>query len=229
MLVEHTANGVSLAVIRRAQTGDLAAFGELVQACRRRTMGIIRRLIFCPEDVDDVAQEVFFRMHTSIGQLRVPESFDFWVYRLTMNGAYDYLRKRPRRRDVLMADLEQREVEVAAASASWQVLRDEQDCLRTIDYVDSLLAHLSPSDRILMVMREVEGLTLEELSSVFGVRVGVVKARLFRARNRLRQVQRGFTASGQLSAFSTQLLNPRREHPFDFSGCCGEAALRHSH
>ena len=186
-MLDYTANGVSCAVIRRAQAGDLAAFAELVQHCRRRTMGIIRRLISRPEDVDDVAQEVFYRMYVSLGRLRVPESFDFWLYRLTTNGAYDYLRKRPRLRDVLMADLEVREMDAAAASASWQILRDQQDRLRTVDTVDRLLQHLSPSDRILIVMREVEGLTMEELSLVFGVRVGAVKARLFRARNRLRE------------------------------------------
>jgi RNA polymerase sigma-70 factor (ECF subfamily) len=127
-------------------------------------------------------------MYTSIGRLREPAAFDFWLYRLTLNGAYDYLRKRPRRRDILMADLEEREVAVAAASASWQVLRDEQDRRRTIEYVDSLLENLSPADRLLIVMREVDGLTMEELSEVLGVSVGAVKLRLFRARNRLRRI-----------------------------------------
>jgi RNA polymerase sigma-70 factor, ECF subfamily len=188
MLVEHTPNGISFALICRAQTGDMAAFGTLVQVCRSRTMGTIRRMISCKQDTEDVAQEVFFRMHTSIRRLREPAAFDFWLYRLTLNAVYDYLRKRPRRRDILMADLEEREVTVAAASASWQVLRDQQDRLRTIDYVDGLLANLSASDRILIVMREVEGLTMEELSEVLGVSVGAVKLRLFRARNRLRQV-----------------------------------------
>jgi RNA polymerase sigma-70 factor (ECF subfamily) len=127
-------------------------------------------------------------MHTSIGRLREPAAFDFWLYRLTLNGAYDYLRKRPRRRDVLMADLEDREVEVAAAAAGWQALRDQQDRLRIIDYVDTLLANLSPKDRILIVMREVEGLTMEEMSEVLGVSAGAAKLRLFRARTRLRQI-----------------------------------------
>jgi len=145
-------------------------------------------MLSCKEETEDVAQEVFFRMYTSICRLREPAAFDFWLYRLTLNGAYDYLRKRPRRRDILMADLEEREVAVAAASASWQVLRDEQDRRRTIEYVDSLLENLSPADRLLIVMREVDGLTMEELSEVLGVSVGAVKLRLFRARNRLRRI-----------------------------------------
>jgi RNA polymerase sigma-70 factor, ECF subfamily len=188
MLVDHTPNGVSFAVIRRAQKGDLSAFGSLVQLCRGRTMGTIGRMISCRQDTEDVAQEVFFRMHTSLGRLREPAAFDFWLYRLTLNASYDYLRRRPRRRDVLMAELEERELDDAAALASWQILRDEQDRQRTIDYVDSLLATLSPKDRILIVMREVEGLTMEEMSEVLGVSVGAAKLRLFRARNRLRRI-----------------------------------------
>jgi RNA polymerase sigma-70 factor, ECF subfamily len=187
MPADCTANGVSFSLIRRAQTGDMAAFGNLVQLCRRRTMGIIRRMISRKEDTEDVAQEVFFRMHNSIGRLREPAAFDFWLYRLTLNGAYDYLRRRPRR-DVLMADLGERNVDVAAALAGWQVLRDEQDRLRTIDYVETLLANLCPSDRLLIVMREVEGLTMDELGEVLGISSGAAKLRLFRARTRLRQI-----------------------------------------
>jgi RNA polymerase sigma-70 factor (ECF subfamily) len=188
MLVDHTPNGVSFAVIRRAQRGDLSAFGNLVQQCRRRTMGVVRRMISCKEDTEDVAQEVFFRMHTSLGRLRQPAAFDFWLYRLTLNAAYDYLRRRPLRPDVLMAEMEERELNDAAASASWQVLRDEQDRRRTIEYVDSLLANLSPMDRVLIVMREVEGLTMQEMGAVLGVTVGAAKLRLFRARIRLRRI-----------------------------------------
>lgn len=188
MLVDRTAHGVSFEVIRRVRAGDRTAFAELVHLCRQRVTGIIRRMISYPEDVEDVAQEVFFRMYTSIGQLRTPESFDFWAYRLTVNGAYDYLRKRPRHQHIRMAELKDCEVDMASAAASWQVLRNERDRLRAIDFVDGLLSHLSPSDRILIVLREVEGLTMEELSGVLGVRIGAVKARLFRARNRLRQV-----------------------------------------
>jgi len=92
-----------------------------------------------------------------------------------------------------MADLEEREVDVAAASAGWQALRDEQDRLRTIDYVESLLANLSPSDRILIVMREVEGLTMDEMGEVLGVSAGAAKLRLFRARNRLRRILSALT------------------------------------
>jgi RNA polymerase sigma-70 factor (ECF subfamily) len=188
MLAPPAANRTCLDVIRLAQTGDKAAFAELVRISRRRVLGTISRLIARPEDVEDVGQEVFLRMHASIGKLQTPEAFDLWLWRLTTNAAYDYLRKRPRHREVRVSDLPDDQVYAATNSASCQVARDERDRNRTIDYVDSLLAQLSPSDRILIVMREVEGLTMEELAGVLRINVGAVKLRLFRARNRLRHV-----------------------------------------
>jgi RNA polymerase sigma-70 factor (ECF subfamily) len=186
---EHTANGISLDIIRLAQTGDRAAFAELVRMSRRRVLGTIGRLIARPEDAEDVGQEVFLRMHASIGRLQSAEAFDLWLWRLTTNATYDYLRKRPRtRREVRISDLLDGQVNAAANSVSCQLEREERDRRRTIEYVDSLLAQLSPNDRILIVMREVEGLSMEELAAVLGIKVGAVKLRLFRARNRLRQV-----------------------------------------
>jgi RNA polymerase sigma-70 factor (ECF subfamily) len=197
MPVNQTASGVSFELLRSAQSGDRAAFGELVGLCRRRVMGTIGRMIARPEDIEDVAQEVFLRMHRSIGQLQTYEAFDLWAYRLTTNATYDYLRHRPRRNEVRMSDLLERQVSAANDSASYQSALDELDRKRTIDYVDSLLAQLSPSDRILLVMREVEGLNLEELAVVLGIKVGAVKLRLFRARNRLRRVlEPGSPAAG---------------------------------
>jgi RNA polymerase sigma-70 factor (ECF subfamily) len=151
-------------------------------------MGTISRMIARPEDVEDVAQEAFLRMYVSIGQLQTPEAFDLWMYRLTTHAAYDHLRKRPLRLDVRLADLDDQQVEAATAYRSRQSCREEQERRRIIECVDDLLSQLSPAARILIVMREVEGLTMEEMAAVLGIRVGAAKVRLFRARARLREI-----------------------------------------
>jgi RNA polymerase sigma-70 factor (ECF subfamily) len=184
----HTSNGVSFDLIRSVQNGDMAAFAELVAQCRRRVLGTISRMIARPEDVEDVAQDAFLRMYRSIAGLKDMEAFELWCYRLTTNAAYDYLRRRPRRHEIRMSDMLERQVEEASDWASYQSARVQADRRRTMEYVDSLLAELTPADRILLVMREVEGLTMEELAVVLGINVGAVKLRLFRARNRLRKV-----------------------------------------
>ena len=87
---------VEFELIQKAQKGDAAAFNQVVVAYRKRILGTIARFIGRPEDVEDVAQEVFVRLYFSLEQLRTPEVFEPWLYRLTVNASYDYLRKQRR-------------------------------------------------------------------------------------------------------------------------------------
>ena len=106
---------VDFELIRRAQKGDSAAFNEVVLAYRKRILGTIARLIARPDDVEDVGQEVFLRLYFSLDQLRSPEVFEPWLYRLTVNAAYDYLRRQRRRQESRMSDLSEQQVMMADA------------------------------------------------------------------------------------------------------------------
>jgi RNA polymerase sigma-70 factor (ECF subfamily) len=176
---------VEFDVVRRAQQGDSAAFNEIVLAYRKRTMGTIGRLIARTEDVEDVAQEVFLRLYFSLDQLRTPEVFEPWLYRLTVNAAYDYLRKQRRRPEFRMADLSEQQVMMADAVASGKIERDEQQQKKLRETVNALLGAVSESDRVLLLMKEVEGLSLRELEKIYRVKENALKVRLFRARQRV--------------------------------------------
>src|SRR5436305_991870 len=104
-------------VIEKARGGDAAAFNQMVLAYRKRILGTISRLIGRPEDVEDVAQEVFVRLYYSLDQLRTPDVFEPWLYRLTINASYDYLRRSKRRGQSRMADLSEQEVMMADSVA----------------------------------------------------------------------------------------------------------------
>src|SRR5437773_10866726 len=99
--------------IQKAQAGDDAAFNRVVVAYRKRILGTIARLIGRPEDVEDVAQEVFLRLYFSLEQLRTPEVFEPWLYRLSVDASYDYLRRQRRRNGSRMADLTDAQVVMA--------------------------------------------------------------------------------------------------------------------
>ncbi|MGA2273271.1 MAG: sigma-70 family RNA polymerase sigma factor [Bryobacteraceae bacterium] len=176
---------VDFAVVRRAQQGESAAFNEIVLAYRKRTMGMISRLIARTEDVEDVAQEVFLRMYFSLDQLRAPEVFEPWLYRLTANAAYDYLRKQRRRPEFRMSDLSEQQVMMADAAAGGKAEHDRQQRKKLREAVDSLLGAVSEADRILLLMKEVEGLSLRELEKIYRVKENALKVRLFRARQRV--------------------------------------------
>src|ERR1041384_4909690 len=117
---------VDFDLIKRAQKGDAAAFNEVVLAYRKRILGTIARLIARPDDVEDVGQEVFLRLYFSLDQLRSPEVFEPWLYRLTVNAAYDYLRKQRRRMESRMSDLSEEQVAKADALAGGKVGKEAE-------------------------------------------------------------------------------------------------------
>lgn len=176
---------VDFELIRRAQRGDGAAFSELVLAYRKRILGTIARLIAHPEDVEDVGQEVFLRLYFSLDQLRSAEVFEPWLYRLTVNAAYDYLRKRRRRMESRMSDLSLPQVVRADALAGGKLEREAEERRRIRQTVDGLLGSVSADDRILLTLKEVEGLSLKELGKIYHVKENALKVRLFRARQRV--------------------------------------------
>ncbi|MCC6540167.1 MAG: sigma-70 family RNA polymerase sigma factor [Bryobacterales bacterium] len=187
---------VDFSLIERARQGDGAAFNQVVGAYRKRIMGTISRLINRPEDVEDVAQEVFVRLFFSLEQLRSPEVFEPWLYRLTVNAAYDYLRKRKRRQESRMADLADQQVVMADAAAGERVEADRLEAAEIREFVQSLLSEVSEEDRILLMLKEVEGLSLKELEQVYNVNENALKVRLYRARQRVLRAYERSKAEG---------------------------------
>src|SRR5579875_3627141 len=161
---------VDFELIKRAQGGDSAAFNEIVLAYRKRILGTITRLIARPEDVEDVAQEVFLRLYFSLDQLRTPEVFEPWLYRLTVNAAYDYLRKQRRRGESRMADLSEQQVIMADSAAGGRQDLADREKQRVREFVDALFRNVSEEDRVLLTLKEVEGLSLKELEQIYDVK-----------------------------------------------------------
>jgi RNA polymerase sigma-70 factor (ECF subfamily) len=176
---------VDFELIERARSGDDNAFNQVVQAYRKRILGTIARLIGRPEDVEDVGQEVFLRLYFSLDQLRTAEVFEPWLYRLTVNAAYDYLRRQRRRHESRMSDLSEQQVMMADAAAGGKRNVEEVRRTKIRETVDDLLGKISEEDRILLTLKEVEGLSLKELEKIYRVNENALKVRLFRARQRV--------------------------------------------
>ena len=176
---------VDFELIKRAQAGESAAFNEIVLAYRKRILGTITRLIARSEDVEDVAQEVFLRLYFSLDQLRTAEVFEPWLYRLTVNAAYDYLRKQRRRQEYRMSELSEQQMVMADAQAGGRAERDEREMEKTRETVEAVLGSVSESDRILLMLKELEGLSLKELEKIYNINENALKVRLFRARKRV--------------------------------------------
>ena len=170
--------------IRKAQSGDDEAFNEIIRAYRKRILGTVYRTISRGDDGEDVGQEVFVRLYDSLQQLRTPQVFEPWLYRLTINACYDYLRRKRREIDVRMADLSEQQVVAVDAALSGKKALEESEREGARELLEILLGRVSDDDRILLTLKEIEGLSLRELSEVYKVNTNALKVRLFRARKR---------------------------------------------
>lgn len=185
-------------LIDKAKEGDSGAFNQLVTAYRKRILGIISRLIGRPEDVEDVAQEVFVRLYYSLDQLRTSEVFEPWLYRLTVNASYDYLRRIKRRNESRMSDLSEQQVMMADSAAGGKRSAEDESKAKVREFVNALFQHVSEEDRILLTLKEVEGLSLKELEKIYRVNENALKVRLFRARQRVLKAYESAKADGNL-------------------------------
>lgn len=176
--------GIDFELVQRARSGDDAAFNTIVSTYRKRILGTISRLIGRPEDVEDVGQEVFLRLYYSLDQLRSPEVFEPWLYRLTVNASYDYLRRQRRRPESRMADLSEQQVASADANSSTVQRAEDNRRGEVRELVNAVLSHVSADDRTLLLLKEVEGLSIKQLEEIYKVKENALKVRLYRARQR---------------------------------------------
>jgi len=174
------------ALVRRAQAGDETAFREIVERYQSKVFSIIHGIVRQRNDVEDIAQQVFTKVYFSIRNFDFRSSLITWIYKITVNECFDYLRKKKVRKLVYESDLsedEVRRVENTEPSVDRQQPADESLARR--DYVLKLLTRVSEEERMLLMLKEVEGHSVEELAQMTGMNENTIKVKLFRARQKL--------------------------------------------
>ena len=185
-------------LIRRAQRGDVAAYEELVRAHQQRIFAIAAGVLRRNEDLEDIVQQVLLKVYLSLKRFDLRSAFSTWLYKVTVNECLDYLRKKKVRRLVYEANLTEEQAQqlhdVEGAAANHPGLPSSRRVeLRQI--VDGLLEKLPEAEQLMLVLKEVEGLTVEEIGAVLDMNVNTVKVRLFRARGKLVEIYRRRLAS----------------------------------
>jgi RNA polymerase sigma-70 factor (ECF subfamily) len=196
---ENTQEG---ALVRRAQSGDEAAFRELVEKYQSKVFSIIHGIVRQKNDVEDIAQQVFTKIYFSIKNFDFRSSPITWIYKITVNECFDYLRKKKVRKLVYESDLSEDEVRrVENTEPATDRTPRADTSLASRDYVTKLLDRVSDEERTLLMMKEVEGYSVEELASMLNMNENTVKVKLFRARQKLvKASQRLDRAPGSVSA-----------------------------
>jgi RNA polymerase sigma-70 factor, ECF subfamily len=178
-------------LVGRVQAGDEMAFRDLVERHESKVFSIIYGILRNRNDAEDIAQQVFAKIYFSIRSFDFRSSLLTWIYRITVNECYDYLRKRRARKLVYESDFSAEEaqcLETSVSVADPAAPVDRQ--LAERDLVVKLLAKVSSEARTLMVMKEVEGHSVEELAAITGLNENTIKVKLYRTRQKLLKAAR---------------------------------------
>lgn len=174
------------AVIQAVLDGDVNAYEALVKEYEKNVYNLALRMTGNSEDAADMAQEAFIKAYNSLTAFRGDSKFSVWLYRIVSNVCLDFLRSRSRKQTVSLStendDGEEVELDIADETHSPEQLLDRS---LTRDAVRRGLAALPPDHREILLLREIQGLSYEEIADVLGLEAGTVKSRIFRARKKL--------------------------------------------
>jgi RNA polymerase sigma-70 factor, ECF subfamily len=173
-------------LVRRAQGEDQEAFEELLRRHQHRVFAVAGGILRRREDVEDIAQQVFVKAYFSLKRFDQRAAFSTWLYKITVNECWDLLRKKKVRPLVYESDLsEEQAKQVIAAEGKNSAGPDISDRLEARERVENLLEGLDERDRLMLILKEVEGFAVEEIAEVLDLNANTVKVRLFRARRRI--------------------------------------------
>jgi RNA polymerase sigma-70 factor (ECF subfamily) len=174
------------ALVRRIQAQDELAFREIVERYQAKVFSIIYGILRNRNDAEDIAQQVFAKIYFSIKNFDFRSSLLTWIYKITVNECYDYLRKKRVRKLVYESDFsaeESQRMENTEPATDQAPAVDQR--LAQHDLILKLLSKISAEDRSLILLKEVEGHSVEELSQMTGMNENTIKVKLFRARQKL--------------------------------------------
>ena len=171
-------------LVRRTQQGDQAAFGLLVEKYQHRLAKLVSRYLYDSAEVEDVCQEALIKAYRAIGNFRGESAFYTWLYRIAVNTAKNYLISQGRRPPKTDIDAEDA-VQIEAGAAMRETGTPEANALtkELAETVTRAVEQLPEDLKMAITLREIEGLSYEEIAEVMDCPIGTVRSRIFRARD----------------------------------------------
>jgi RNA polymerase sigma-70 factor (ECF subfamily) len=183
--VDHR-NSDEANLVRRVQARDEIAFREIVERYQNKVFSIIYGILRNHNDAEDIAQQVFAKIYFSIENFDFRSSLLTWIYKITVNECYDYLRKKRVRKLVYESDFSEDDALLMENSEPASDHRPAVDTtLEQRDLLLKLLSKVSEEDRSLILLKELEGHSVEELAQMTGMNENTIKVKLFRTRQKL--------------------------------------------
>ncbi len=177
-------------LLEKAKKGDVEAFEELIAGYQKRVFNIALKMIGNHEDASELAQETFIRVFKSIGKFKEESLFSTWIYRIATNICLDELRRRKGRKEVSLDEdikLENGDVsrQIEDTGPSPEAIAERNELRRK---VNDAIGLLTEEHRLVIIMRDIQGFSYEEIAKITGCPEGTVKSRINRARQSLKQL-----------------------------------------
>lgn len=173
-------------LVRMAQRGQEPAFEELIRRHQQRVFALVSGILRRQEDVEDIAQQVFLKVYLSLRKFDQRAAFSTWLYKITVNECWDYLRKKKVRPLVYESDLSEEQVSrLDGIVSAERMTLNPNERAEVKQLLERMLDKLPEQDRQLLVLKEIEGFSVQELAEILNLNVNTVKVRLFRARGRI--------------------------------------------
>jgi RNA polymerase sigma-70 factor (ECF subfamily) len=177
-------------LVLRCQAGDQEAFKQLVERYQRKVYGIAYGMLHNSADAMDVTQEALIRVHRYLDRFQGSSSFFTWLYRITVNLCIDHIRREGRGHPVDYDDSIAHEDSETGELPSWTADTNPAkafDRKELREVIDLALQSLSPNHRAVILMREVEGLSYQEMANIMECSKGTIMSRLFHARRHMQE------------------------------------------
>ena len=178
-------------LVERVQRGDKNAFNLLVSKYQHKVASLVTRYVSNQSDVSDVVQEAFIKAYRALPEFRGESAFYTWLYRIAVNTAKNYLTAQGRRPPDL--DVDCSDAELQEGAEAMHELANPENLILSDEIQRMVVATLEslPEDlRTAITLREIEGLSYEEIAEIMGCPVGTVRSRIFRARDAIdKQIQ----------------------------------------
>jgi RNA polymerase sigma-70 factor (ECF subfamily) len=183
--VDHK-NSDEAVLVKRVQARDEMAFREIVERYQAKVFSIIYGILRNHNDAEDIAQQVFAKIYFSIRSFDFRSSLLTWIYKITVNECYDYLRKKRVRKLVYESDFSTEDAQrLESSDPAVDPAAPIDRRIAQQDLVLKLLSKVSEEDRTLILLKEVEGHSVEELAAMTGLNENTIKVKLFRTRQKL--------------------------------------------
>ena len=175
---------IDQALVERVQQGDKAAFDILVQKYQSKIIQLAYRYVHDQDEAMDIAQEAFIKAYKALGRFRGDSAFYTWIYRIAINTAKNYLvasSRRPPKADIDAGEAEQYDSATGLreyATPERMLLKDELK-----ETIASAIENLPDDLRTAITLRELEGMSYEEIAQAMECPIGTVRSRIFRARD----------------------------------------------